>query len=160
MSIAIVFASKHGTTRKVASMILDKLEANDTILFDLKNDPSPNISAFNMIVVGGSIHAGMIQKQVISFLEANKELILTKVLGLFICCMHEDIAEKEFIDVYPELFRQHAVAHGQLGGEFKFDKMNFLERTIVHKVAKTKDSISRIEQQAINIFVNDLITLR
>lgn len=160
MSTAIVFASKHGTTRKVATMIQDKLGASDTVLFDLKEDTNPDISAFNMIVVGGSIHASMIQKQVTNFLENNKELILTKVLGLFICCMYEDIAKKEYNEVFPNIFRQHAIAHGQLGGEFKFEKMNFFERIIVRKIAKTNESISRIEQQAINVFVNDLITLR
>lgn len=160
MSTAIVYASKYGTTKKVASMIQDKLEYPDTVLYNLNNNPNPDISSFNMIVIGGSIHGGIIQKEVLSFLELNKELILSKILGLFICCMFEDVAEKEFIDVYPKVFRQHAIAKAQLGGEYKFEKMNFIERTLARKLNKQKQSISRIEQQAIDIFVNDLITLR
>lgn len=160
MSIAIVFASRHGTTKKVASMISDKLEAPQTVLFNLKDDPNPNISSFDMIIVGGSIHNEMIQEQVINFLEINKNTILSKDLGLFICCMYEDIAKKEFNEVYPEIFKKHAIASGQLGGEFKFEKMNFLEKTFAKKFTKSDQSISKIEQQAIDIFVNDLITLK
>lgn len=160
MSIAIVFASNHGTTQKVASLIQDKLADPKITLFNLKDDPFPDISAFEMIIVGGSIHAGMIQKQVTTFLEKNKNIILLKALGLFICCMHEDIAAKEFKEVYAKEFRLHAIAKGQLGGEFKFNKMNFWEKFVVRRLAKTKDSITRIEQQAIELFVNDLITLK
>ena len=47
-------------------------------------------------------------------------------------------------------------ATGFMGGEFILEKMNFMERFIVKKIAHTKVSSSNILEETINLFVEKL----
>ena len=106
--------------------------SGDVALVNLKNKRNPDISSHDTIIVGGSIHAGTVQKGIQRFCEKNREMLLQKTLGLYLCHMQEDeTAQKQFEGAYPEDLRAHAAAKGLFGGEFDFKKKNFIERKIV-----------------------------
>jgi menaquinone-dependent protoporphyrinogen oxidase len=44
----------------------------------------------------------------------------------------------------------HAVSKCFVGGEFQFEKMNFFERAIIKRIAKTDKSVSQIDEDAIS----------
>ena len=47
MKTAIIYASKYGTTEKVAGSIANKLkETNEVKLFSLRKNPNPDISGY------------------------------------------------------------------------------------------------------------------
>ena len=64
----------------------------------------------------------------------------------------------EFEDSFPLALRAHAVAKGMFGGEFLLEKMNFLERTAVRRVKGIDTSVSRLDQNAINKFIEEIQT--
>lgn len=158
MSIAIIFASLHGTTKKVSRLIQQNLNNFEVHLFDLKENNFPDIKQYDSVIVGGSIHGGQIQKSVSDFIEVFRNDLLTKKLGLFICCMVEDKAEQTFENVFPIDLKTHAIAKGILGGEFNFEEMNLIERIVVRNITRSKCSISKINEHLIKqfaaIFVN------
>ena len=157
MKIAIIYASKHGTTEKVANSIADKLkEANEVQLFWLKKIANPDISLFDMVILGASIYAGQASSKMKSFCKKNESVLLQKKTGLFICGMHPDKEQqnKELNEAYPVALHEKAMATGFLCGEFLFEKLNFFERLIVKKIAKTKSSVHQINWEAIDDFVN------
>ena len=43
-----------------------------------------------------------------------------------------------------------------LGGEFQFDKMNFIERFLTKKIAKVNSSVSKLRYDAINEFTSQI----
>lgn len=158
MATVIVYITRHGCTEKTARLLEGHLE-DDTTAVNLKKNKNPDLSVYETIIVGGSIHAGMIQKDVKKFCEKNRETLLAKRLGLFICHMQEgEEARKEFDEAYPEELRSHAAATGLFGGEFDFARMNFLERHIVKKIAKVGESVSRINEGAIEEFAGRMNT--
>jgi menaquinone-dependent protoporphyrinogen oxidase len=53
--------------------------------------------------------------------------------------------------------KQQAIAKHFLGGEFIFEKMNFFERSVIKRIAKTDKSVSRIDEDGIEKFVTDFI---
>lgn len=59
-----------------------------------------------------------------------------KRIGLFICCISKNDAEKQIKLSFPQELLNHAVAKESFGGEFKFKEMSFLERTIAKFVSK------------------------
>jgi menaquinone-dependent protoporphyrinogen oxidase len=72
-------------------------------------------------------------------------------------CMYEgETVQKQFDDNFPEEIRKHAFARGFFGGEFDFQKMNFVEKMIVRKVVKINESVSRVDQQAIRKFIEQV----
>jgi menaquinone-dependent protoporphyrinogen oxidase len=155
MKIAIIYASKHGTTEKVAGSIADKLMGtNEVELFSLNKNANPDISGFDMVILGSSIYAGQASGKMKSFCKANESVLLQKKTGLFVCGMHPDKEqqEKELNEAYPDILLKKAKATGFLGGEFLFEKMNFFERMIIKKIAKTESSVSQINWDAINDF--------
>lgn len=156
--IAIVFMSKHGTTQKVALKIYEKLNNPEVELIDLRKYKNLDISGYSTIIIGGSIHAGMIQKRIKTFCESNLEDLLKKRIALFLCCMEEgDKAREQFELAYPEALRKHSLKNEIIGGEFLFDKMNFFERAIVKKIAGVKENVSKIDEQKIIEFSENIL---
>jgi menaquinone-dependent protoporphyrinogen oxidase len=148
----IVFKSRHGTTAKAAAELAGLLGPNDTLVVDLARSTVPSLETVETVIVGGSIHIGKIQKHVTRFCKRHEDELLQKRLGLFICHMDKEHPQDEFDRAFPERLRRHATAQGLFGGEFRFDKMNFLERMVVKKVSGSSQSISEIDHEAIHRF--------
>lgn len=155
MKTAIIYKSRHGTTCKVAEMIASKLGSSSTKLIDLAADHEPNLSVYDQIIIGGSIHVGKIQNELRKFCDKNLRALLKKDLGLFICCMDPDegVRKLEFEGAFPKILREHSKVNGIMGGEFLFDKLNFIEKIAVRRIAHENKTISKLDNKAIEEFI-------
>nr|WP_321358640.1 flavodoxin domain-containing protein [uncultured Draconibacterium sp.] len=152
MRTLITYCTTHGCTEKTATELKQFL-GGEVLLVNLKKEAVPDLSSFDRIIIGGSIHAGQIQKKVKDFCNEHYETLKNKELGLFICCMEEgEKAEIQLHDAYPNGLLQSAKATACLGGEFDFNRMNFFQKMVVKKVAKVDDSVSHINHDAIKRF--------
>jgi len=156
MKTAIVYASSHGTTEKVVGIIAEKLSGDEITIFDLKKQKNISIESYDKIIIGGSIHAGKMQKRVQEFVGKHNETLKAKTLGLFVCGM-EPNPEKQIVELessYPAEIRQKANISAFVGGEFLFEKMNFVQKMIIKKIAHTDKSVSALQQQTIENFIS------
>jgi len=149
MKTAIIYASKHGTTQKVTNEISKHLADHEVALFNIRKFNKIDLSSFDQVIIGGSIHAGMIQKSVQRFIYQNTTILLQKKLGLFLCCMYEKEAQKQFNNSFPEILRHHASSCQCVGGEFVFENMNFLDKLMTKKIAGISQSVSKINNEKI-----------
>ncbi len=157
MKTVIIYTTKHGCTDKCAHTLANEMETNATVV-NLETERNINITEYETVIIGGSIHAGMLNKKVKSFIDKNLDTLSKKKLGLFLCCMYEgEKALEQFQNAFPEIIRNKAVAHGLFGGEFDFDKMNFLEKAIVKKVANVEQSVSNINYANIKAFAEKIL---
>jgi menaquinone-dependent protoporphyrinogen oxidase len=156
MRTLILFATHHGTTQKVANSIASRLGKEDVTLHNLKNKTLPDLSRYERIIIGGSIHAGNIQKRVRDFCKTHMVDLLEKPLGLFLCCMNQPEYEAQFERAWPELLRTHAQSCKIMGGEFLMERMNFLERAIVRKITGRKETIRNIYEEKIDELVAEI----
>lgn len=157
MKTAIIYVSKHGTTESTALKIQKGLGEKTTQLFNLKNINKIDLLEFDQIIIGGSIHAGMIQNRIKDFYSKNMTTLLEKPLGLFISCFYEgETAQSQLEKSYPEVLRKHAKSCKVMGGEMLVEKMNFFEKLIVKKVAGISKTVSRINHENILIFINEM----
>ena len=160
MKAIIVFESTHGCTEKCAGMLKEKLQF-DADIIRLKEHPSPDLDLYEIVIIGGSIHAGEMNTRVKKFCEKNLQILLSKKLGLYICCMHGgELALNQFEKGFPEKLRNRAEAIGLFGGEFNFSKMNFFEKAIVKKVAKVDKSVSKINMDEVILFAEKINKIR
>jgi menaquinone-dependent protoporphyrinogen oxidase len=156
MQTIIIYASKHGCTETCAQKLKDQLPGH-TDMVNVKTASIQNLDAYDTIIIGGSIHAGQIQRNIKKFCQNNLNLLMQKKVGLFICCMEEgDKAREEFNMAYPEALRRYAAATGVLGGRFDFKKMNAIERYLVKKIANVNQSVSKISEEAISRFASEI----
>jgi len=147
MKTAIIYDSKYGTTEKVAGSIAEKLmETNEVECFSLKKNPNPDISGFEVVILGTPVYAGQPSKKMKAFCKINEPVLLEKKTGLFVCGMepYREKRENELKAAYPITLQEKALAAAFLGGAFLFEQMNFFERLIIRKIAKTNKSVQRI----------------
>lgn len=152
MKTLIAYSTTHGCTEKTANELAGFLGGQTSVL-NLKKNRIDNLNDFDRVIIGGSIHAGQIQKRVKDFCNKNLEILKIKELGLFICCMEEgETAQKQLMEAFPEELHKVAKATAFFGGAFDFEKMNFLQKMIVKKVAKVEHSTSKVDHEAIRKF--------
>jgi menaquinone-dependent protoporphyrinogen oxidase len=152
----IVYASNHGFVRNCVDRLAARLDGR-VMSVDLKKDSNPDPGNYDNVIVGGSIHAGRVQKSVRRFLDERSGLLKTKKLGLFLGCMEDgEKAEKEFKDSYPADLVAHAAATGIFGGEFDFTKLNFLEKAMVKKAAGVTASMTKLREDEIENFARKM----
>ncbi|MFA9559161.1 flavodoxin domain-containing protein [Evansella sp. AB-rgal1] len=152
MKTAIIYATSRGTTEKAANLLMDQLHGKGTLI-NLKKASSINLSDYDSVILGSSIHAGMVQGKMRKFIKANEQELLSKKLGLFICCMLDgEKALSQLELAFPEQMRKQALASGIFGGEFDFSKMNFLEKFIVKRVDGNATDMSTLSEEEIEKF--------
>ncbi len=86
MKAAVIYATGvTKNTKAVAEYIAGKTGA-DT--FNLKDITKIDLSGYDTLVFGTGIHAGKPYKQLVEFLQANKDAIAGKKTHLFIECLY------------------------------------------------------------------------
>ena len=161
MKTIIIYCSKHGTTEKIAEMLSDKIGADDCKIVNLETETINSIGSFERIIIGGSIHAGRIQKKLTQFCASNMEELIKKEMGLFLCCMIEEKKKQneQFNNAFPYDLIRHAKATGIFGGEYIFFKMSAFEKILIRIVAKTGETVSKIDYDAIDNFVDKILSV-
>jgi menaquinone-dependent protoporphyrinogen oxidase len=153
MKTAIIYASSHGTSEKVANIIKEQLNSATVQIFNLEGKQAIDISGYDTIVIGGSIHAGSIQGRVKKFIANNASALVQKKVALFLCCMNEKEEQAEFNNVFPEALRSHSAYNAIVGGEYLFERMNFIEKFLVRKISKVSSNLSKLRDKEINNLV-------
>lgn len=141
----IIYDSKYGTVKKVADKVGNNLSM-DVIHINQK----PDLKSAHKIIIGCSIHIGKIQKSISKFINLNKDELMKKKLAIFICTLTPiEEAAGIFID---KNFDQDIVKHTKfyfVGGEANYDEMNFINRFIIKKISKKKESFSTLDENII-----------
>ncbi|MFH1295666.1 MAG: flavodoxin domain-containing protein [Bacteroidota bacterium] len=152
MATLLVYMTSHGCTKKAANLIRDLLPGEVRVV-NLENSDSPPLDSFDTVIIGGSIRIGTLQKRIKKYCEKNLETLLSKKIGLFICCMFEkEVAMDQLKRNFPEILWQHASALGLFGGELEFEQLNAFERMIINQVANISVDVSSFNEEAVREF--------
>lgn len=152
MKTAIIYASKYGCTEKCVKMLSRELKGNAELI-NIKNMKDIDLSKYDKVIIGGSIYIGRIQKEIIEFCNRNLDILKSKNIGLFICGMQEsEVITTELEQNFPKELLDIAKTKMYFGGEFIIDKMNFMEKMIVKKIAKVTENKSFIIEGNIQEF--------
>lgn len=163
MSTLIIYATKHGAARKCAENLSQKITGT-VDLYNLKTETIPDLTPYEKVIIGGSIYAGTMHKEIKEFCTKNFNTLKEKKIGLFICCMNKKASEMQLNNAFPKELLEQATAKMSFGGEFRFSEMNFMEKLITKMVSKvlskedhslvidTKKDLSMISEEAIYEF--------
>jgi menaquinone-dependent protoporphyrinogen oxidase len=136
MKTLIAYSTTLGCTEQCASKLKADLGTNVEMV-RISSRRRYNLKKHDTIIVGGSIHEGMIQRSVYKFCESHLDVLLQKQVGLFVCCMDPDADEQELIQrAFPKQLLEHALASGFFGGELNIKKMNLLQKIMTRKAAR------------------------
>lgn len=154
----IVYASRHGTTAEYAKKLLQLLDGNvDLCSLDERANSLPDMSSYNTIVIGGSIHYGKNSKLVVAFTKNNYQLLEAKRLGLFVTSYFDgEKALEQLGNAYPRGLLERAVVSDYFDGELLYPKMNFWEKLVAKVVLKAEEIKPVISKPKITEFANKL----
>lgn len=152
MKTLIIYASKHGSTEKCSKLLSERITGEVTTV-NIQRDKIPDVSAFDKVIIGGSIYIGKIQNEISEFCKNNLDVLKNKKVGFFICSMRDGEEGKAQLSnsISKELLA-NSIIKESFGGEFIFKKLSFMERFIVKKVAKITGDTSSISEETINKF--------
>jgi menaquinone-dependent protoporphyrinogen oxidase len=153
---AIIYTSHHGTTETVAKLIQQQLQPLPVDLIDLKINKHPCTGNYETIILGSSIHAGKNQSVMQNFCKRYMPELLQKRIGLFLCCMNKAESEQNIQNAYPEILRNRAFSIQLMGGEYRMEKMNFIEKFLLKKIVKVTSSQSSINYAAVSGLVKEI----
>lgn len=154
----IVYASRHGTTAEYAKSLLKLLDGNvDLCSLDERANSLPDMSFYDTIVIGGSIHYGKNSKLVVSFVKNNIELLRDKRLGLFVTSYYEgDRAQNQLNNAYPKELLDIAIVADYFDGELLYPKLNAFEKLVAKIVLKADEFQPVISKSKIVDFASKL----
>jgi len=156
MKTILIYASIHGTTEKVAHYIAKYLA--DVTVVRLSNSSDISISEYDRVILGGSIHMGNVQSAIKTFCAKHRRELLSKPVALFVCGMEKEVQkqEEELRKAFPDDINKHALTKAFVGGEFLFEKMSFIQRMIIKKIAHTDQSQSAINYDELDRFIAEI----
>ena len=131
MKILIAAASKTGTALKCAELLAEKL--NGAEVADL-TQKQPDISGYDIVIIGGSIRAGMLHKKATEFIQKNAELLKDKKHAFYICCGSPENAKDVFQKNFPAQLLENSIAAECFGGELDISKMKGMDKFITKMV--------------------------
>lgn len=145
--MAVVFRSEYGSTKRYASYITEKLQAD---LFSI--DEIKDIAAYDTIIYGGGIYAGALNGS--DWLKKNKEALLHKNLIIFTCGISNPQEPKNLESIYAYLKKnltEELVCHAKVfcfHGALDYKKLKFTHKgimTVIFQVLKRKKEHSAVE---------------
>ncbi|MBF6627281.1 MAG: flavodoxin domain-containing protein [Proteiniphilum sp.] len=155
----IVYASDHGTVEKCARELFQLLEGKVDMCDLEQREFIPDLTTYDSIIVGGSIHSGKIQDVIASFCDDYLDLLAGKRLGLFINCLYSGSkAEQQLDEAFPAALRQKAVVRDYFGGEVDELKLSFWERIITKQMIEKEDLVVALSKEKIERFANMIST--
>ena len=134
MTTLIIYASKYGVTEESAFQLQSKIEG-ETQVADIKTQPVPTLENFDRVIIGSSVYVGQVNKKIKEFVAEHESDLLSKPLGLFICCGLPENLEQHYAQGFSEQILGHAVK-GDFGGELRLDKMKLGDKVLTKMMLK------------------------
>ncbi len=156
MKVLIAYRTRYGTTAACARQLADRIDA-ETTLADLRgqgrrprSSAAPSPDSADVVLIGGSIYGGRIQREVPAFCERHREVLLARPVGLFICCLYRgEHAMAELEAAFPGWLLAHAFARSLLGGEVHPERLSFLDRLLLRGLEVPSGGLATLRPEAI-----------
>jgi menaquinone-dependent protoporphyrinogen oxidase len=121
---------------------------------------NPDLSAYDTIIIGGSIRSGKIQDVIAEFCEVNISKLIQKNIGLFINCIYSgEKALKQLDDAYPMSLNEIAIVRDYFGGEIDELNLNYLEKMITKRMIEQDNLIVKLSKDKIIRFAKKMSNL-
>lgn len=142
METLIVYAGNTGSTEKTADIVSQKLK-NVKLVNLLQEDP--DISKFDLVVIGSNVRFGRLHKKARNFIAKNKKILLEKKAAYYICCGFPEKQKEYFENSIPKELLDKAVIYDSFGGELDLEKQKGIDKLIVKMVDKATNGKKEVK---------------
>jgi len=150
MKTLIVYCSRYGTAAECARTLAQKV-GEETRVADLAREPRTSVEGADVVLIGGSIYGGKIQRPVVTFCERNRGALLAVKVGLYLCCLFTgEEAAVQMQSAFPDWLLAHAFGRALPGGRIRFERLSFLDRLLLRGLAHAPGDLSRLRPEALD----------
>ena len=153
MKVLVAYLSRYGTARRCATDIAKRVTAEVDVV-DLAATRVVDLAPYAMVVVGGSVYAGKIERRLLSFCETHRQQLSQKSLAVYLCCLYQgEHALRQLHEAYPEWLLAHAFHAALPGGELRYADLRWRDRMAVRGLAKPGEDVRLLKPEAIEALV-------
>lgn len=133
MKIAIIYATRGGTTRECANILAQELKNDEITLLEIgKNEIE--LDGFDLVVLGYPIRMARAMSSARKFIKQNKEKLATLCVAYFICCGFTDCFEEYAEKTIPSPLYERAIAMSCFGGSLDHTRFKGFDRFLVKTI--------------------------
>jgi menaquinone-dependent protoporphyrinogen oxidase len=158
MKTLVVYSSKNGYSRECAQKIATQM-GDGSEAVDIKSEAKrKNIADYKSVVIGGGVHVGHIKGALRTYCTKNKDILLTKDLGLFLCGTetNPEGQKKYFETGFPAEIVKKARVTGWFGGRIITAEHDVITRAILKKILGTSDDFRGERPDLLDEFISKL----
>jgi menaquinone-dependent protoporphyrinogen oxidase len=150
MRALIAYCTRYGAARRCATHLSQRISGTVDVV-DLGATRSVALEQYDAIVIGGSIYAGRIQRQVTSFCEFHERELVVKPVAVYLCCLYQgERATAQLNAAYPDWLLAHAVYAALPGGELRYASLRWLDRLAVRGLPRPGDDVLLMRTAALD----------
>ena len=135
MKIIIAYSSKSGTVRECAEELAIKLAPNEVTLADLETAP-PDVTAFDIAIIGGYVRMGKISKKMAKFVDDNQALLKETMHAFFICCGLPESTEYYFEKAISRELLNSSISNICFGGDLRVHKQKGFDKLVAKMILR------------------------
>lgn len=152
MKILIAYSSKSGTTKECAEMLAQKLASNDVTLASLE-DCSPDVTGFDIAIIGGYVRMGKLSKSVRNYITANETVLDATMHAFFLCCGLPESTEYYFEKAIPKKLLDSSISNTCFGGDLRVNKQKgfdkFVAKLVLNEIKSNNADAERDEDMSV-----------
>jgi menaquinone-dependent protoporphyrinogen oxidase len=149
MKVLIAYCSRYGTAHQCATDIAKRITAEVDVV-DLADTRDIDLSPYGMVVIGGSVYAGKIERRILSFCESHRTQLSQKDLAVYLCCLYQgERALQQLHEAYPDWMLAHAFHAALPGGELRYAELRWRDKMAVRGVARPGEDVRLLKPEAL-----------
>ena len=133
MKLLIAYASKSGCAREMAAMLGEQLPRHEVTLCDLAAE-QPDPTAFDYVVVGGSIRMNRAHKALRKYLDKYEKELVSVPHTLFLCCAFFEQLDHYFGVAFSHELRESAEEMLYFGGDLTLSRQRGLDKLLARMI--------------------------
>ncbi|NLT38561.1 MAG: nitric oxide synthase [Methanomassiliicoccus sp.] len=152
MRVLVAYGSKYGSTTRLAEVIGEGLrgEGHEVDVVDLRCGPEPEVTNYDMVVLGSPVFVGKWTKEAKRFLEVKGQELCERKVALFVSC--SDVLFPEKIEAGRRMYLEDVAASvpglrpvslGMFGGVIDFSRYGALTKALLAGVGTKKQLVGR-----------------
>lgn len=157
MKILITYASNNKTTEICANMLKERLPEADIVNL---SDKKPNVSLYDIIIIGSCVRFNYIHEDVKNFIGDNIDELMKKKTAIYLCCAFSEKANQYLLHNFPKKLLNKSFSIQCFGGRLKVKPYNLYDKLIMRTVVKNFKLDNRnfpdIDLKSISKMVDDI----
>ncbi len=154
MKALIIYDTKYGATEDAARLLAQEMDAE---LHKAGENISP--ADFDAVIIGSPVYISKLRKPVVEYCKRFEKPLQGKRLAFFLVHgrTEEPVADVLRANLSPGLVDIAKTA--DFGGEYRMDKMGFLDKKMISMVAKSEGGLNNpsINKEAIREFAASMV---